>query len=168
MPFKGHPMRLLPDIDVVILMATALSAKRRPAALAEIVAAADLLQGFVPYPDKLGDAMKRLSSAGLVGAVEDGFALTPAAEKLVTALPKKADMEERLAALRSSLAAYTPKEECAAIALAEEDLAAAIKAHEAEKKSSGQNMAMPKPKLDRHFKVEGRWRRASGTRERKS
>jgi hypothetical protein len=167
-PFKGHPMRLLPDVDAVILMATALSAKRRPAALPEIVAAADLLQGFVPYPDKLGDAMKRLSSAGLIGAVEDGFALTPAAERLVAALPKKAETEERIAALRSSLAAYAPKEEHAPVAMSAEQLAAAIAAHEAAKRSSGQNMAMPKPKPDRHFKVEGRWRRASGTRDRKS
>lgn len=161
-------MRLLPDVDVVILMATALSAKRRPAMLAEIVAAADLLQGFIPYPEKLGDALKRLSSAGLIGAVEDGFALTPAAEKIVAALPKRAEMEERLAELRSSLATYAPKAECAGIVLSAEQLASAIKAHEATKKISGQNMAMPKPKQDRHFKVEGRWRRAPGTRDRKS
>jgi hypothetical protein len=161
-------MRLLPDVDVVILMATALSAKRRPAMLAEIVAAADLLQGFIPYADKLGDAMKRLSSAGLIGAVADGFALTPPAEMMISELPKKAETEERIAALRSSLAAYAPKGEGTAIALTTEQLTTAIKAHEAEKKSSGQNMAMPKQKLDRHFKVEGRWRRASGTRERKS
>lgn len=161
-------MRLLPDVDVVILMATAISSKRRPAALAEIVAAADLLQGFIPYPDKLGDSIKRLSSAGLVDAVADGFALTPAAEKMVAALPKRAETEERLAALRTSLADHAPKTECAAIALTAEQLAAAIKSHEATKKSSGQNMAMPKPKADRHFKVEGRWRRTSGSRERKS
>jgi hypothetical protein len=28
-------------------------------------------------------------------------------------------------------------------------------------------MLMPKPKLDRHFKVEGRWRRATPPRGRK-
>jgi hypothetical protein len=161
-------MRLLPDVDVVILMATALSAKRRPASLAEIVAAADLLQGFIPYPDKLGDALRRLSTAGLVCAAADGYALTPAAEKIVAALPKKAEMAERLAALRSGLTAYAPTAAGAAINLDTELLAAAVKAHEAAKKTSGQNMAMPKPKPDRHFKVEGRWRRAPGTRERKS
>lgn len=161
-------MRLLPDVDVVILMATALSAKRRPALLAEIVAAADLLQGFIPYPEKLGDALKRLSSAGLIGAVEDGFALTPAAEKIVATLPKKAETEERLAALRGRLAEYAPKAECAPVATSAEQLAAAVKAHEATKNNPGQNMAMPKPKPDRHFKVEGRWRRAPGTRDRKS
>jgi hypothetical protein len=161
-------MRLLPDVDVVILMATALSAKRRPATLAEIVAAADLLQGFIPYPDKLGDALRRLSTAGLVCAAADGYALTPAAEKIVAALPKKAEIAERLATLRSSLAAFAPTAEGSAIVLDAEQLAAAVKAHQAAKQSSGKNLLMPKPKPDRHFKVEGRWRRAPGSRERKS
>lgn len=161
-------MRLLPDVDVVILMATAISAKRRPAALAEIVAAADLLQGFVPYPDKLGDALRRLSSAGLVCAAADGHALTPVAEKIIAALPKKAEPAERLAILRSSLATFAPTAGAAVIDLDAEQLAAAVKAYQAARKTSGQNMALPKPKPDRHFKVEGRWRRAPGTRDRKS
>ncbi len=161
-------MRLLPDIDAVILMATALSAKRRAATLAEIVAAADLLQGFVPYPDKLGDALRRLSTVGLVHAVSDGYAPTPTGEKIVAALPKRAETAERLENLRDALANHKPAGESAAILLDVEQLAAAIKAHQAAKKTSGQNMAMPKPKPDRHFKVEGRWRRAPGTRQRKS
>jgi hypothetical protein len=161
-------MRQLPDVDVVILMATALSAKRRPATLTEIVAAADLIQGCIPYPEKLGDAMRWLSTAGLITPVEGGFALTPAGEKIIAKLPKKADPEARLAIVQENLAAFAPSTASTAIALSAEQLAAAIKEHEATKKSSGQNMAMPKPKTDRHFKVEGRWRRASGTRERKS
>lgn len=160
-------MRLLPDIDAAILLAAALSAKRRPAMLAEIVAAADLLQGFIPYPDKLGEALRRLSTAGLIGAVADGYALTATAEAIIAALPKKAETAERLAALRISLAAHTPKGEASTIMLDDEQLAAAVKAHEASKKSSGKNLLMPKPKPDRHFKVEGRWRRAPGTRDRK-
>ena len=161
-------MRLLSDVDAVILMATALSAKRRPASLAEIVAAADLLQGFVPYPDKLGDALRRLSMAGLVCTAADGLALTPVAEKIMAALPKKAETADRLATLRGSLADFAPTAAGTAIALATEQLAEAVKTHEAAKKTAGQNMAMPKPKPDRHFKVEGRWRRAPGTRDRKS
>jgi hypothetical protein len=161
-------MRLLPDVDVVILMATALSAKRRPATLAEIVAAADLIQGCIPYPEKLGDAMRWLSTAGLIAAVKDGFVLTPAGEQIMATLPKKADTEARIAIVQESLAAHAHQGQDPAIMLSAEDLAAAIQAYEATKKSSGQNLLMPKPKLDRHFKVEGRWRRASGTRERKS
>jgi hypothetical protein len=161
-------MRLLPDIDVVVLMATALSAKRRPAALAEIVAATDLLQGFIPYPGKLGDAIRRLSAAGLISAVADGFALTPSAEKIMATLPRKADTEERLAALRGSLEADAPKGQCAPVALTAEQLGAAILAHQTAKRTSGKNLLMPKPKPDRHFKAEGRWRRVSATRGRKA
>lgn len=161
-------MRLLPDVDVVILLATALSAKRRPATLAEIVAAADLIQGCIPYAEKLGDAMRWLSAAGLIAQVEAGFALTPAGEKIMAKLPKKADIEARIPIVQESLAACGPKTECIAIELSADVLRTAIKTHEATKKSSGQNLLMPKPKPDRHFKVEGRWRRASGTRERKS
>jgi hypothetical protein len=166
--FKGHSMRLLPDVDVVILMATALSSKRRPATLVEIVAAADLIQGFIPYPEKLGEAIRRLSTAGLISAMEDGFTLTPPAEKIMAELPRKAETEERIAAVQGSLAAYESKEECASVVLTSEQLGAAIIAHKASKGTTGKNMLMPKPKLDRHFKVEGRWRRASATRGRKS
>jgi hypothetical protein len=149
-------------------MATALAAKRRPAALAEIVAAADLLQGFVPFPGKLGDAIRRLSAAGLISTVEDGFVLTPPAEKITATLPRKPDAEERLAALRASLDTYAPKGQCTPVVLSAEQLGAAILAHQTAKRSSGKNLLMPKPKPDRHFKVEGRWRRVSATRERKS
>lgn len=161
-------MRQLPDVDVVILMATALAAKRRPATLTEIVAAADLIQGCIPYADKLGDAMRWLSGAGLIVAVEGGFAPTPAGEAIMATVPKKADAEERIAIVGESLAAHSHKGEDEAIMLSMEALGAAIKAHEATRKSPGRNLLMPKPKPDRHFKVEGRWRRASGTRERKS
>lgn len=159
-------MRQTPDVDVVILMATALSAKRRPATLVEIVAAAELLQGYIPYPEKLGEALRRLSTAGLVVVTEGGYGLTPAAERIVAELPKKAGLTERLAALRDCLAAHAPRGGGTSIALDEGQLAAAVKAHEAAKGTAGQAMAMPKPKPDRHFKVEGRWRRAPGTRDR--
>jgi len=161
-------MRLLPDVDAVILLATGLASKRRPATLTAIVAAVDLVQGFVPYPARLGEAVQRLSAAGLICTVEDGFALTPPAEKIIAALPKKAEAEERLAAVRSSLAAHCPKGERTAIVLSGEQLGAAILAHKTAMRSAGKNLLMPKPKPDRHFKVEGRWRRASGTRARKS
>jgi len=160
-------MRPLPDVDAVILMATGLASKRRPATLAAVVAAADLIQGFVPYPDKLGEAVLRLSTAGLICALEGGFALTASAEAIMAELPKKAETEERLAFVRSSLAAHTPRGERAPIVLSGEQLAAAVQAHKAVMRSSGKNLLMPKPKPDRHFKVDGRWRRVSGTRERK-
>ena len=160
-------MRLFPDIDVLILMATALASKRRPAELVEIVAAADLIQDAIPFVEKLGEAMQRLSADGLISEVEGGYTLTPAAQKIMAAQPKKADTEERIAALQDVLASYAAKEECSAILLTREQLSAAILAHKTARKASGKNLLMPKPKVDRHFKVEGRWRRASASRGRK-
>lgn len=157
-------MRPVHDIDAVILMATTLSSKRRPSELVEIVAAADLIQGAIPFVDKLGDAMQRLSRFGLIRAAEDGFTLTAAAETIMASLPKKAGTEELIAALKAELAAYGPTEEWPAVVPTQAQLGEAIRAHKASRKSPGKNLLMPKPKPDRHFKVEGRWRRAPAKR----
>ena len=157
-----HPVH---DVDVLILMATTLSSKRRPAELVEIVAAADLLQGFIPFIEKLGDAIEHLSTSGLITATEGGFTLTPIAQKIMAKQPKKAVTEEVAIAIKCDLAAYTPKEEYPVIQLTEEQLSAAIQAHKTSRKVSGKNLLIPKPKVDRHFKVEGRWRKASATRD---
>jgi hypothetical protein len=161
-------MRLLPDPYVLILIATSMAAKRRPATLTEIVAAADLIQGCIPYADKLDDAMRWLSNADLISTQEAGYVLTAEGEAIMAALPKRAEMEERIAIVLGSLSSLVPKRQGSTIELSQEQLDSAIREHEATKKRTGQNLAMPKPKLDRHFKVEGRWRRAPGSRERKS
>lgn len=161
-------MRPVHDIDAIILVATALASKRRPAELAEIVAAAELIQGLIPFVDKLGEAIQRLSSFGLISASEIGFTLTPAALEIMADQPKKATAEDRLIALKGDLAAYTPKGESATILVTMEQLNAAIQSHKVSRKAPGKNLLMPKPKIDRHFKVEGRWRRASATHGRKS
>jgi hypothetical protein len=160
-------MRLTPDIDVVILMATALSAKRRPASLLEIVAAADLVQGFVPTGEKLAEAIKRLSSIGLIEAVESDFALTLRGQKIVAEPPRRASAEERMAAVKDSLAAYTPKAEYLALLLTKQQISAAILAHKTARRALGKNLLMPRPKPDRHFKVDGRWRSAPARQGRK-
>lgn len=161
-------MRPVHDIDVVILAATTLAAKRRPAQLVEIVAAAELIQGFIPFVEKIAEAIQRLSSSGLISNAEDGFTLTPAAQEIMAALPKKAATEERINAIKASLAAYTPKGESSAILLSLEEASAAIQLHKISRKAPGKSMLMPKPKVDRHYKVDGRWRRASATHGRKS
>ena len=61
--------------------------------------------------------------------------------------------------------AYVPPQEYPSILLSDEELTA--KAYKASRKAPGKNLLMPKPKMDRHFKVDGVWRRASGTRGRK-
>jgi hypothetical protein len=157
-------MRPVHDIDVLILMAAALAAKRRPAELAEIVAAADLLQGSVPFAEKLGEAIQRLTACGLLTASESGFALTPIAQKLMAAQSRKAGTEELISAIRSDLAIYSPKEEYPSVVLTDEQLGAAMRAHKVSRKAAGRNLLMPKPKPDKHFKVGGRWRRASAKR----
>lgn len=152
--------RLPHDVDAVILMATTLSSKRRPAQLVEIVAAADLIQGFVPFAEKLGGAIERLSGLGLIAATEDGFTLTPIAKEIMSRQPKKGSQEELIEAVRSDLSAYRPTEEGPVILLDEKQLEAAVRAHKTTRKDPGKNLLMPKPKVTRHFKVEGRWRRA--------
>jgi hypothetical protein len=151
------------NLDAVILMATTLSSKRRPAGLAEIVAAADLIQGFVPYADKLGGAIERLSAAGLIVAADDGFTLTAIGRELMAKQPKKATTEDLIIAVTGDLA-HVARRECPPIVLSDEQLAEAVRTHKATRKTPGKNLLMPKPKPDRHFKVEGRWRRAPAKR----
>jgi hypothetical protein len=160
-------MRLTPDIDVVTLMATALSAKRRPASLLELVAAAELLQGFVPTGEKLTEAIERLSSIGLIEAAEDGFALTQHGQKIAAEPPKKADTEQRMAIVKDSLAAYRATGEHPAILLPQGQVTAAILAHKTSRRTPVKNLLMPRAKPDRHFKVEGRWRSAPAKQGRK-
>ncbi len=157
-------MRPVHDIDVVILMATMLSSKRRPAELAEIVAAADLIQGSIPFMEKIGAAIVRLSTLGLITATEGRYALTPVAQKIIAKRPKRAAAEEISVALKRNLAAYCPAAECLPILLTDGQLGAAIRAHKTARKAPGKNLLMPKPKVDRHFKVEGRWRRVPAAR----
>jgi hypothetical protein len=161
-------MRPVHDIDVIILVATALASKRRPAELAEIIAAAELVQGFIPYVEKLGEALQRLSSFGLISASESGFTLTPAALEIMADQPKRATTEDLIIAVKGGLAAYTPKGESATILVTIDQLRAAIQSHKISRKASGKNLLMPKPEIDRHFKVDGRWRRVSATHGRKS
>jgi hypothetical protein len=79
-----------------------------------------------------------------------------------------ATTEDRIIAVKGGLAAYTPKGESAAILVTVDELRAAIQSHKISRKASGKNLLMPKPAIDRHFKVEGRWRRAPATHGRKS
>ena len=161
-------MRPVHDVDALVLLATTLSSKRRPTELAEIVAAADMIQGAIPPAPRLGEAIHRLSAAGLIGGAEGGFTLTPIAQQIMARLPKKTAGEELILAIKDSLAAYTPREESPPIEVTTEQLRAAIEAHKASRKTPGKNLLMPKAKPDRHFKVEGRWRRAPATRKGKA
>ena len=72
--------------------------------------------------------------------------LTPAAESLIQALPRKAEMPDRLIALRSGLAAYVTSGDAPAVVRSADALRAAMLAHRAAAAAAGKNLLVPKPK----------------------
>ena len=153
-----HPIH---DVDVLLLLATALASKRRPAELAEIMAATDLLRGSIPLDVDLAAGFHRLSTHGLIAGAANSLRLTPAALKLMGCLPRgKVETDERLLAVREQLAGYTPGGEAAAIPLTTEQLTAAILVHRTFLKGPGRNMLVPKPKpAVERSKRPGQWRK---------
>lgn len=137
-----------------------LSSKRRPAELVEIVAATELILGFVPFAEKLGAVIERLSARGLICMSEGGFTLTDGGQEIMSKRPRKASQEDIIAEVKSSLAAWRPRVEYPPVLLEPEQIGAAIRGHKSARKT-GKNVLMPKPTVTRHFKVEGRWRRTT-------
>jgi hypothetical protein len=139
-------MQVIHDVDVLLMLATMHAAKRRPAELLEIMAALDLVQGNIPAAPKLVEAFARLARAGLLVARDGGYALTAAAEDIVTKLPKRAETAERLFIIKDKLSVYAPQGEHAVVLVAEADINAAITAHRAAAASTAKNLLVPKPK----------------------
>lgn len=139
-------MQPIHDVDVLLLLATAMAAKRRPAEAIEIMAAIDLVQGNIPSEDKLSEAFVRLGNAGLLVADGERVGLTPVAEGLIRILPRKGEYDQRLFELRGLLGAHQPKEEAPAVVIAAPTLRAAMLAHRASATGAGKNLLMPKPK----------------------
>ena len=162
-----HPIH---DVDVLLLMATALASKRRTAELAEIMAAADLLHGSIPLDVDMAAAFLRLSTNGLISEEAGRFTLTPEAMEFMAGVPRKrkAEPAERLLAIKQELAGYAPKVEGTAIRLATETVSAAILAHRTFLKGPGRNMLVPKPKaaVDK-AKRPGQWRKLDSGRRSK-
>jgi len=138
-----HPIH---DVDVLLLLSLALSAKRRPAVLVEIVAAAELIQGVVPSESRLVEAFSRLAAHGLICEREGGFSLTPAAEQIMTGQARKADPEQRMQSIKDKLSAYEATGEHPPILLTAKQVCSAILAHRDAGKLSGKNLLLPKPK----------------------
>jgi hypothetical protein len=134
------------DVDAILLLALSLAAKRRPAELVGIIAAADLTQGAIPPETKLSDSFYRLSEYGLIGEQDGGYALTPDAQQILSGHAKKAKSQERIYDIKENLADFHLKGEHPVILLTVEQIAAAIAEHQAAKKSSGKNLLVPKPK----------------------
>ena len=157
----------IPEVDAVVLLAISMASKRRPAALVDVVAAAALLQGFVIYPDKLGDAIARLSDKDLVQNSDEGLSLTEPAQQMMAGLPRKGEKEDHLAYLLGQLKIHRPQRQYPVIDFSMEALVAAVLEYKEAAKTPGQNLLKPKPKADRYFKKDGRWHCAPGNRQRK-
>lgn len=138
-----HPIH---DVDVLLVLSTAMAAKRRPAELIEIMAAIDLVQGNIPSEDKLSEALLRLGSAGLLVQVDNRVGLTAAAEGLIKCLPRKAEHDQRLFELRGLLGAFQPVGEAAPVSIPATDLRAALLAHRSAAATTAKNLLMPKSK----------------------
>lgn len=136
------------DTDAQLLLATLIAAKRRPAALADIVAAAEFMGFPVTAPAAWAKAFERFVTHGLLAAVGEGYALTPAALQLVEGLPKKAEADERVFLVRERLAAYKPAAEHAAIEVGAGQFEVALQEHARLAQQGGKNLLMPKPKRD--------------------
>ena len=134
------------DVDAILLLAMSLSAKRRPADLVEIIAAADLAQGAIPTEAKLSESFYRLSAYGLICEQDSGYTLTPDAQQMMTGHARKAKTPERIYDIKEHLADYNLKGEHKAVMVTEEQLRAAILAHRAAKAATGKNLLVPKPK----------------------
>lgn len=159
------------DVEALLLLSTLMAAKRRPAELVEILAAADLLHGAIPAVGKLGEAFARLGRSGLLLEQDGCYHLSPAALALEAELPRKADAPARLLALATRLQQYRPQAEGAPILLAAEQFSSAINAHRAAAQGSGKNLLMPKPQpADPHKKRPGQRQRRPlpGQRPRRS
>jgi len=138
------------ELDALLLLALALSAKRRPAELIEIISAIDFVQAPVPSEIRLIDAFRRLAANALISEVEGCFALTPEAQKIMASLPKKGETPERIVSIKEKLSAHyfsKAKEDSAPLALTTTQLCAAILEHRASAQSKVKNLLMPKPKV---------------------
>jgi len=114
--------------------------------MVEIVAAADLLDGGVGSEARWAEAFRRFATHDLIVEVDGRYTLTEAGLQLVHRLPKKADTAERIFLLREKLSEYEPAEKTPSIVMQEEQVAEAVRAHQASKSVGGKNLLMPKPK----------------------
>lgn len=138
-----HPVN---DVDALVLLSTALSSKRRPAELTEIVAGVELLNTTIPSETKLIESFERLAVHDLIRQQGEGYTLTPTAEAMVAELPRKAAADERLFIIRDNLTTYTASALQAPIVVDAAQLGAAIAAHQAAAKEASKNLLVPKPK----------------------
>jgi hypothetical protein len=138
-------MSPLQDIDALLLLSLAVSSKRRPAELIEIIAATDLIQGVVPSDLRLVEAFSRLAERGLICARDGGFMLTPDAQTVMTGQSRKADSAQRIQSIKDRFSAYESTSGHAPIVLTVKEVCTAILAYRESVKSPGKNLLTPRP-----------------------
>jgi len=159
------------DVDAILLLALSLASKRRPAALVEIIAAADLTQGAIPNETKLSDSFYRLSEYGLISEQDGGYVLSTDAQQILSGHAKKAKVPERIYDIKENLADFYLNGEHAIVMLPVEQIVAAIAEHQAMKNSPAKNLLMPKVKPVEDFSKRPGQRKpfqSFATRRRKS
>lgn len=161
-------MNFINDIDVILLRAVALSAKRGPADLPAIMAAVDLTPMALAAEFKLTDSFHRLSIHGLIMARDGGVALTEAGQEILAQQPRKAATEEiRLERIKESLADHHASGEDEPIGITVEQVRSAIAAHRVGTRVPAKNMLLPKPKPNpENDKRKGPWRKGPARRPR--
>jgi hypothetical protein len=136
------------DDDAALLLSLTVAAKRRPAALDEIITALAMAQhGEIPAKSKLVDAFARMGVCGLIAEAEGGYTLSAEGQAMMTGQRAKDDGATRLAHLKQQLSIFTPKGKHPSIQVTQEQLLAAIQSYKAAQHShQGQNMLTDKPK----------------------
>lgn len=135
-------MRPVHDSDVLLLLATTLASKRRPATLVDIAAAMDHLHDRRPPAAKLADSFARLAANGLLVEEDGGYRLTAAAEAMMATQPRRSEMKRLVFELRDKLAEYSPLQG-AAVMVSAEALEAAMAEHRAAAKAPGVQLIRP-------------------------
>lgn len=136
------------DIDAALLQSLTIAAKRRPAALDEIITALAMAQhGEIPAKSKLVEAFARMGVCGLIAEVDGGYTLSAEAQGLMTGARAKDDSATRLARLKQQLTDFEPKDKHPIIRVTQEQLLAAIQSYKAAQHShQGKNVQTDKPK----------------------
>ena len=136
------------DDDAALLLSLTVAAKRRPAALDEIITALAMAQhGEIPAKSKLVDAFARMGVCGLIAEAEGGYTLSAEAQAMMTGLRAKDDSATRLVRLKQQLTDFDPKNKQPSIRVTQEQLLAAIQSYKAAQHShQGKNIQTDKPK----------------------
>jgi len=136
------------DDDAALLLSLTVAAKRRPAALDEIITALAMAQdGEIPAKSKLVEAFARMGVCGLIAEAEGGYTLTASAQAMMTGQRAKDDSATRLVRLKQQLTIFDPKGEHPSIQVTQEQLLAAIQSYRAAQHSHhGQNIQTDRPK----------------------